>query len=167
MEWKQRLRAGVFNKDKSLATGVTLAFVAWTLMRLVDGVTAFNTLEYRIEDRPTTLNDGRAGFAYRVTLSNLAGDTTLKSLRASVSSSNGGITFSEDHKDFRCAVQPPAWGLVVECQAFDTSGFNFTAPPLVAGTYAAFEVKYTRAAGTTEEPVLRILPAEGQDFRLV
>ncbi len=166
MGWWQRFTAGVFSKDKSLATGVILGFMAWALMRLVDGVTDYNTLEYDVTHKSATLADGRAGFIYQVTFTNLAGDTTLKSMRASVSSNTAGIKFSVDPKDSRCVVQPPAWGRVVECEPF-ASGFNFTAPPLVAGTFAGIEVKYTRAAGNNEVPVLRILPAEGQDFRLV
>jgi hypothetical protein len=164
MRWWQKLGTGALSKEKSLATGVVLAFIAWTLTRLVDGITAYNTLEYDVTQKPSSLADGRAGYTYQVLFTNLAGETTLKSLRATVSGS-ADITFSDVASDHSCAVQPPAWGRV-ECEAFP-AGFKFTAPPLVAGTFAGMEVKYTRAAGSSDVPVLRILLAEGQDFRLV
>jgi hypothetical protein len=166
MGWWQRVRTGVFSKEKSLATGVILGFMAWALMRLVDGIAAYDTLEYHITHRPTPLADGRAGFVYRVKFTNLAGDTTVQSMRATVASMTPAITFSVDRRDSRCAMQPPAGGKVVECEALE-SGFNFTAPPLLAGTYAGLEVKYTRPSTSSEIPILRLVLAEGQNFRLV
>jgi hypothetical protein len=166
MGWWQRVRTGVFSKEKSLATGVILGFMAWALMRLVDGISSYDTIEYQITNGASTLSDGRSGFAYRVKFTNLAGDTTVQSMRATVASMTPDITFSVAPGDSRCAMQPPAGGKVVECEPL-ASGFNFTAPPLLAGTYAGLEVKYTRTAASSEIPILRIVLAEGQNFRLV
>jgi hypothetical protein len=166
MGWWQRVRTNASGKDKSLATGVALGFMAWTLMRLVDSISAYDTLEYDITNKPTTLADGRAGFAFQVKLTNLAGDTTVEGLKATVASSTADIDFSMHADDYRCPVQPPAGGKVVECTPH-VGGFNFSAPPLLAGTFAGLEVKYTRPATSSETPYLRIVLAEGQNFRLV
>jgi hypothetical protein len=166
MGWWQRVRTNASGRDKSLATGVALGFMAWTLMRLVDSISAYDTLEYEITNKRTTLADGRAGFVYQVKLTNLAGDKTVEGLKATVASRTSDIDFSMHADDHHCPVQPPAGGKVVEC-APHVGGFNFSAPPLLAGTFAGLEVKYTRPAASSEIPYLRIVLAEGQDFRLV
>jgi hypothetical protein len=61
MGWWRRFFNGLLSKDKSLATGLILGFMAWTLMRLVDGIASNGTIEYDIVNRPATLADGRAG----------------------------------------------------------------------------------------------------------
>ncbi len=38
MGWWRRFFNGLLSKDKSLATGLIRGFMAWTLMRLVDGI---------------------------------------------------------------------------------------------------------------------------------
>jgi hypothetical protein len=162
----QRITEGAFNKDKSLTTGIVLAFMAWSLMRIVDGINAYNTIEYDITQKAVKLADERDGYLYRVKLTNLAGDKTLKSLQVTVGSQNSDIEFSTDPRDSHCVVQPPAWGNALNCEP-KASGFNFVSPPVVAGTFVGFELKYLRKAGSSEEPVLRILPEVGQDFRLV
>lgn len=166
MGWWQRVRTNASSKDRSLATGVALGFMAWTLMRLVDSISAYDTIEYAITNKPTTLADGRAGFVYQVKLTNLAGDTTVEGMKATVASVTADIEFSMSAEDHRCPVQPPAGGKVVECEPH-VGGFNFYAPPLLAGTYAGLEVKYTRPAESSEIPYLRIVLSEGQNFRLV
>lgn len=166
MEWWRSLRANARSKDRSLATGVALAFMAWTLMRLIDSISAYDTIEYRTSNKATTLADGRAGFVYQVKLTNLAGDTTAEGLKATVAGGTPAIEFSKDSADWRCPVQPPAGGKVIECEPH-VGGFNFSAPPLLAGTYAGLEVKYTRSATSSDVPYLRIVLAEGQNFRLV
>ena len=140
-----------------------MAFVAWSLTRLVDGVTAYNTLEYDVSNKAKILADGKAGFALRVKFTNLSGDTPLRSLKALVSAPHSSLRFAGDIK---CAVQPPAWAGKVTCESF-ASGANFESPMLVAGTYSGFEVNYTRPPDSNWEPVLRIQPDESQNFRLV
>jgi hypothetical protein len=155
----------LLSKDKSLATGLILGFMAWTLMRLVDGIAANGTIEYDIANSPATLADGRAGQRVRVTLTNLSADTALTNLQASIAAPTGGIIFSADPKDRSCAFEPPGWGGQPTCDAF-ASGFNFVAPMIVAGTHVQFEVKYTRPEGSSALPVVRIRP-ETTKFRLV
>ena len=165
MGWWRRFFNGLLSRDKSLATGLILGFMAWTLMRLVDGITANGTIEYDIVNSPATLADGRAGHVVRVTLTNLSADTALTNLKASVAASTGDIVFSVDPRDRSCAFEPPGWGGQPTCDAF-ASGFDFLAPMIVAGTQVEFEVKYTRPPAVTALPILRIKP-ETTRFRLV
>ena len=75
MSWWRRFFNGLLSKDKSLATGLILGFMAWTLLRLVDNIAANGTIEYAIANSPATLADGRSGYLIRVTLTNLLGMT--------------------------------------------------------------------------------------------
>jgi hypothetical protein len=165
MGWWRRFFNGLLSKDKSLATGLILGFMAWTLMRLVDGITANGTIEYDISNSPATLADGRPGYLVRVTLTNLSADTALINLRASIAASTADIVFSVDPKDRSCAFEPPGWGGQPTCDAF-ASGFDFLAPMIVAGTQVEFEVKYTRPDSASALPIVRIKP-ETTKFRLV
>ena len=165
MSWWRRFFNGLLSKDKSLATGLILGFMAWTLLRLVDNIAANGTIEYAIANSPATLADGRSGYLIRVTLTNLSADTALTNLRASIAAPNPGIVFSDNPRDASCAFEPPGWGGAPTCEGV-ASGFDFLAPMIVAGTYAQFEIKYTRPAGATDLPVVRIKP-ETTKFRLV
>jgi len=165
MSWWRRFFIGLLSRDKSLATGLILGFMAWTLMRLVDGIAANGTIEYDIANSPAKLADGRDGHVVRVTLTNLSADTALTDLKASIAAPTADIVFSADPKDRSCAFEPPGWGGQPTCDAF-TSGFDFLAPMIVAGTHVQFEVKYTRAGNSTSLPVVRIKPATTK-FRLV
>lgn len=165
MSWMRRFFNGLLSKDKSLATGLILAFMAWTLMRLVDGIAANGTIEYDIDNSPATLADGRAGYVTRVTLTNLSADTALTDLRASIAAPTADLVFSVDPKDRSCAFEPPGWGGQPTCDAF-ASGFDFLAPMIVAGTHVKFEVKYTRPGTSTTEPIVRIKPSTTK-FRLI
>jgi hypothetical protein len=165
MGWWRRFFNGLLSKDKSLATGLILGFMAWTLMRLVDGIAANGTIEYDIANHPATLADGRSGYVVRVMLTNLSADTALTNLKASIAASTSDIVFSADPKDRSCAFEPPGWGGQPTCDAF-ASGFDFLAPMIVAGTHVQFEVKYTRPDGNSALPIVRIKP-ETTKFRLV
>jgi len=165
MSWWRRFFNGLLSKDKSLATGLILGFMAWTLMRLVDGITSNGTIEYDIAHSPTSLADGRDGYLIRVTLTNLSADTPLTNLKASIAAPTADIVFSVDPRDRSCAFEPPGWGGQPTCDAF-ASGFDFLAPMIVAGTHVQFQVKYTRPATSSTEPVVRIRP-EAAKFRLV
>ena len=165
MGWWRRFFNGLLSKDKSLATGLVLGFMVWTLMRLVDGIAANGTIEFDIVNDPATLADGRAGHVVRVTLTNLSADTALTNLRASIAAPTESVVFSADPRDRSCAFEPPGWGGQPTCNAF-TSGFDFVAPMIVAGTHVQFEVKYTRAEGSSALPIVRIRP-ETTKFRLV
>jgi len=165
MGWWRRFFNGLLSKDKSLATGLILGFMAWTLMRLVDGIASNGTIEYDIANTRATLADGRAGHLVRVTLTNLSADTALTNLKASIAAPTADIVFSVDPRDRSCAFEPPGWGGQPTCDAF-ASGFDFLAPMIVAGTHVQFEVKYTRPDGSAAQPIVRIKP-ETTKFRLV
>jgi len=165
MGWWRRFFNGLLSKDKSLATGLILGFMAWTLMRLVDGIAANGTIEYDIANKAATLADGRPGHVVRVTLTNLSADTALTNLRASIAAPTADVVFSTDPRDRSCAFEPPGWGGQPTCDAFD-SGFDFLAPMIVAGTHVQFEVKYTSPEGASAVPIVRIRP-ETTKFRLV
>ena len=104
MGWWRRFFNGLLSKDKSLATGLILGFMAWTLMRLVDGIAANGTIEYDIANNPATLADGRPGYVVRVTLTNLSADTALTNLKASIAAATADIVFSADPRDRSCAL---------------------------------------------------------------
>ena len=165
MSWWRRFFNGLLSRDKSLATGLILGFMAWTLMRLVDGIAANGTIEYDIANSPATLADGRDGYLIRVTLTNLSADTALTDLKASIAAPTADIVFSVDPRDRSCAFEPPGWGGQPTCDAF-ASGFDFLAPMIVAGTHVQFEVKYTRPGTLASLPIVRIKPATTK-FRLV
>jgi hypothetical protein len=167
LSWGQRFLAGFLSSsDKSLATGIVLALIAWSVTRLVDGVTTTGTLEYDTTISPTKLAEGQPGSLILVKLSNLSGDTLLTNLEATLSDPSGKIRFSTNPKDRGCAFEPPAWGENPTCDPHVT-GFAFTAPMLVPGTYATFGIKYTVAAGADVKPVLRIKPDGSTKVRLV
>jgi hypothetical protein len=166
LSWSHRLLAGLLSKDQSIATGIVLALIVWTLTRLVDGVTNAGTIEYNTEVKPATLADGRMGSVMVVTLSNLSRDTPLMNLQASISDPSGKVAFSTDARDRACAFEPPAWGENPTCDPYST-GFDFMAPMLVPGTQARFGIKYTIPSKERVEPVVRVKPDGKTTFRLI
>jgi hypothetical protein len=161
-----RFLAGVLSKDQSIATGIVLGLIVWTMTRLVDGVTGSGTIEYDTVVKAAMLADGRMGSAIVVTLSNLSRDTPLVNLQASVSDPSGKVSFSTDAGDRACAFEPPAWGENPTCDPYST-GFDFLAPMLVPGTRAQFGIKYTVPSGEQIVPVVRIKPDGTTKFRLI
>jgi hypothetical protein len=157
---------GMLSREKSLATGLVIGLFAWTLTRLVSGITESGTIEYATRVTRATLADGRAGSRIKVRLSNLSHNTAVTNLQASISDPTGKITFSDDVKDRACWFAPPAWGEEPDCKPY-TTGFRFSAPMLVPGTHASFAINYTQAEGDAVRPVVRIKPDGATKVRLV
>src|SRR5262245_18703686 len=158
--------AGFLAEKQSVGTGVILALIAWTLTRLVDGITGSGTIEYDVSFAPATLASGEPGDRIEVELSNLSKDISVTKLRAVISDPRGATTFGKASGDYECAYEPPAWASDGTCQP-DERGMTFEAPMLVPGTHARVAVKYTQVGGTTHRPIVRIRPGDGSNFQLV
>lgn len=157
--------AGLLGERHSIATGLLIALILWTLTRLVNEITGSGTLEYDVQISDTELADGSAGQKVEVTITNLSHDTVITNLQASISGSQQ-LTFSSNRTDRNCAFAPPAWGENPVCDGYAT-GLNFAAPMLVPGTHARFAIKYRRVAGSADKPIVRIKPDGASNVRLV
>jgi hypothetical protein len=160
-----RLRAALASDKQSVATGLVIGLIIWSLTRLVDTVTGSPTIEYDTQISPTVLADGSAGYKVDVTLTNLSHDTVIRNLRASVYGSKH-LRFSSNPDDRKCAYGLPVWIQEPTCEAFSI-GMNFSAQMLLPNTYVKFGVKYTRDAGSADEPLVRIGPEGESNLRLV
>jgi hypothetical protein len=161
-----RVISGLLSEQQSVATGLMMGLVIWTLTRLVDGVLGTGTIEYQISHSPTTLASGTPGTEIRVTLTNLSRSTSVNGLEVSIADPRGKTTFSNERPDWKCVFEPPAWAEGALCHGAG-DGMVFEAPMLVPGTYVVVGTKYTQAAGATEAPIVRIRPKDGADFRLL
>jgi hypothetical protein len=157
--------AGLLGERHSIATGLMIALVVWTLTRLVNEVTDSGTLEYDIDISDSVLADGSAGHKVEVTITNLSHDTVITNLQASISGSQD-LTFSGNRADRRCAFEPPAWGENPICDGY-TTGLTFAAPMLVPGTHAQFGIKYRIASESAAKPIVRIRPDGTSNVRLI
>ena len=153
-------------KQTSVATGLLLAAMAWTVTRLADAVDAYDTLEYQVTQSRDVLADGRKGFLVKVKLRNLSGGTTLESVRAQLSTHARGVEFSANPDDYLCAVEPPGWAGNPKCDP-QGIGFDFSIDNLTPGTYVGFQARYTRPDGANETPVLRVNLPANKNFRLL
>ncbi len=156
---------GFLSKDTSFATGIVFALMGWTLTRLVDGVTANNTIEYQITEEPATLADGSAGFNTHVVLTNLSADTAFTNLQAALTSPRNDIVFSTIKGDSTCAFESPGGLGFPVCHVYST-GYVFMAPMFLAGRKMEFSVKYHRPQGSESQPQLHLQP-DSTNFRLV
>lgn len=153
-------------KQTSVATGLLLAAMAWTVTRLADAVDAYDTLEYEVSQSRDVLADGRKGFLVEVKLTNLSGGTTLESVRAQLSTHAKGVEFSADPRDYLCAVEPPGWAGNPTCEPHGI-GFDFSIDNLTPGTFVGFQAHYVRPDGVNQLPVLRINLPSNKNFRLL
>src|SRR2546421_9787577 len=56
-----RLLAGLLGKDQSVATGLLIGIIIWTLTRLGDAVTRSGSIEYAVKYSRATIANGTAG----------------------------------------------------------------------------------------------------------
>lgn len=163
----KRFVAGLLSKDKSLAVTLLIGLIAWTLVRLIDGIAASGTIEYATTIRRATLHDGRDGQLIEVRLENLSRDTAMKNLRVSVSDPTGRLEFGVHPSDRACSFQAPAWGENPLCDAY-ANGLSFAAPMLIPGTSARLAIKYAhRGKDAGAAPVVRIGPDGSTKVRLI
>jgi hypothetical protein len=160
-----RLIAGLLSDKQSVATGLMIALMVWTLTRLVDGILSTGTIEYRTVYSSATLANGTAGNKIEVTLTNLSRDTTVNGLKVVVHDPYGKTTFSGDPRDVNCAFEPPAWADDAKCEG-STDGMSFETPMVVPGTFVRLAIKYTQS-GATHQPVVRIRPQPDSKLQLV
>jgi hypothetical protein len=161
-----RVMAGLLSEKQSIATGLLIGLIVWTMTRLVNGVTASGTIEYATVYSPTTLADGQSATKIDVTLTNLSRDTTVTHLQVSINDPYLKTTFSTDRRDSNCAFEPPAWAADATCEPHNV-GMTFEAPMLVPGTYVRVGIKYTQAPDATHRPIVRIQPDAESKCQLV
>jgi hypothetical protein len=158
--------AGLLSEKQSIATGLLIGLVLWTVTRLVDGITGSGTIEYDTVYTPTIRANGQPGTKIEVTLTNLSSDTTVTTLQVSINDPYLKTTFSTDRDDSNCAFEPPAWAADAICEPHNV-GMTFEAPMLVPGTYVRVGIKYTQASDATHAPIVRIRPDTATKFQLV
>jgi|SRR5262245_4930923 len=160
-----RLIAGLLSDKQSVATGLLIALVIWTLTRLVEGILSTGTIEYRTVYSPAQLAGGASGTKVEVTLTNLSRDTIVNGLKVVVNDPYGKTTFSDDPRDTSCAFEPPAWADDARCETHK-DGMSFETPMVIPGTFVRLAVKYTQS-DATHQPIVRIRPEPDSKLQLV
>jgi hypothetical protein len=161
-----RVIASLLSDKQSIATGLMIALIVWTVTRLVDGITNSGTIEYDTVYTDTTLANGQPAKRIEVTLTNLSSDTAVSKLRVAISDPYRKTIFSTERGDSSCAFEPPAWANDAICDSHDI-GMTFEAPMLVPGTSARIAMKYTQSNDATQRPIVRIRPEATGKFQLV
>lgn len=156
------LMRGFLSKDSSIAAGILLALVVWTLTRIVNDITDHATIEYDVTYAAISLPDGRAGGEMSVVLSNLSHDLALQNLAAAITDPAGKAEFIATSA--RCAFPMPTWANDAVCAAHQ-DGLSFEAPWLIPGNRLSFSIRYAGSVEPRDRPIVRIRPSSG-DSRL-
>jgi hypothetical protein len=141
-----------------------IALTAWTLTRLVDGVTSNNTIEYDTLYTPAKLASGEAVSKVEVTLTNLSSDETVTDLTAAVSDPRFATAFIEPPE---CHFDPPSWVDQGRCDLSPREGLLFNAPTLLSGSRARFAVRYRGSIEPSRRPIVRIKSGGSGKLRLI
>jgi len=160
-----RLIAGLLSDKQTIATGLLIGLIVWTLTRLVDGILATGTIEYQTVYSPAKLDNGMDGTKIEVTLTNLSRDTSVNGLKVVINDPSGKTTFSNNPRDTNCAFEPPAWADDAICEGHN-DGMIFEMPMLVPGTFVRLAIKYMQS-GAAHQPVVRIRPQPDSKLQLV
>ena len=163
--WMHRFIVGMLSKEKSLATGILLALIVWTLTRLVDVVTGSLTIEYAVRYAPAILATGHAGEEIKVTLTDLSNDAAVSNVQV-VIAGPPDMQFTDQQSDATCEFQAPSWGDSPTCDPHK-DGIAFTAPMLIPGKSVVIGTRYTLAPNSSSKPIVRIKPGDETKFRLV
>jgi hypothetical protein len=159
--------AGLLTDKQSIATGLLIGLMVWTVTRLVDGITSSGTIEYAVAYNDARLADGRPAKQAEVTLTNLSTETSVSNLQVVIHDPDNKTQFSAVRDDSNCIFEPPAWVEGSTCDPHNV-GMTFNAPMLVPGTYVRVGIKYTQSADAKHDPVVRIRPGDGTSkFQLV
>lgn len=163
----RRLVRGLLRKEQSVATGLLIGLIIWTVTRLVDGIAASGTIEYDTDFSATALNNGKPAWLMSVVLTNLSTDTPVTNLEVSIADPYLKTDFSTDRAESYCSYEPPAWvGNAAVCEPH-RDGMAFTAPMLVPGTSVRVSTMFTQAADATHRPIVRIKPDGSSKVQLV
>ena len=157
--------AGLLSDKQTIATGLLIGLIVWTLTRLVDGILATGTIEYQTVYSPAKLDNGMDGTKIEVTLTNLSRDTSVNGLKVVINDPSGKTTFSNNPRDTNCAFEPPAWADDAICEGHN-DGMIFEMPMLVPGTFVRLAIKYMQS-GAAHQPVVRIRPQPDSKLQLV
>jgi hypothetical protein len=153
------------SKEHSIATGMLIALAAWTLTRLVDGVTQGGTIEYAATYAQVATGDHRPGSKITLTLTNLSRDTTVTNLNVAIYDQQGLIKFDETEPG-ECAFGVPAWAEGARCKPRG-DGMVFMAPMLIPGTSVQVAMRYQGPITGPDRPIFRIKADADSQIRLV
>jgi hypothetical protein len=154
----RRLALGLLRKEQSVATGLLIGLMIWTVTRLVDGIATSGTIEYDTDISPAALKNGTPASLMNVVLTNLSTDTPVTNLQVSIADPYFKTDFSTDRAESYCSYEPPAWvGNDAVCEPH-RDGMTFTAPMLVPGTSVRVSTKFTQAGDAAHRPIVRIKP---------
>lgn len=163
----RRLALGLLRKEQSVATGLLIGLIIWTVTRLVDGIATSGTIEYDTDLSAAALKDGRAASLMNVVLTNLSTDTPVTNLEVLIADPYLKTVFSTDRAESYCSYEPPAWvGNDAVCDPHP-DGMTFTAPMLVPGTSVRVSTKFMQTADATHRPIVRIKPDGTSKVQLV
>jgi hypothetical protein len=147
-----QLRNGFLSKDASIAAGVLLALIIWSLNRLVDGVTGTAAIEYsQSVSTDKTVADGSRQM-FELAIANLSRDTAVQNLTVTVAAPNNNPEFVEGTA--RCIFPAPQWVDDSQCDGHNT-GVVFQAPWVLPGNQVVIRVDYT-GTNSDSKPVTRI-----------
>ncbi|TCW78851.1 hypothetical protein C5O80_31770 [Burkholderia sp. SRS-46] len=161
----RRFMSGLLSKDASVAAGIVLGLVVWTLTRIVNEVVDSPTVEYDVSYSAATVANGQAGARIMVALTNLSRDSTLQNLGVTIYDPSGKATFIPD--SIRCAFPPPLWAQDGVCLLLQ-SGLKFQAPWFTPDSQLHIAIDYVGSVEAGKRPIVRILPSRSSPgIRLV
>jgi hypothetical protein len=164
--WLGRVARGLREKDQSIATGLLIGLIIWTLTHLVDSVTSNGTIEYATAYTNATLKDGTHVYQIEVDVSNLSSDTPIPDLEVSIQNPGPDNQATFYPAETSCKFQPPSWVGSALCDSHDDGG-DLMVPLLVPGTSVSMAMKYLGSIEPAARPIVRIRPGTVSNFRLI
>jgi hypothetical protein len=166
LHWLGGFARGLREKDQSIATGLLIGLIIWTLTHLVDSVTSNGSIEYATAYTNATLEDGTHVYQIEVDVSNLSSDTPIPNLEVSIQNPGPDHQASFYPAETSCKFQPPSWVGAALCDSHDDGG-DLMVPLLVPGTSVSMAMKYLGSVAPSSRPIVRIRPGTVSNFRLI
>lgn len=159
---------GMRASDQSLATGLLIGLMVWTLTHLVDSVASNGTVEYAVGYYNDVLSGQPEQHVYRmdVTVSNLSRDTPISNLEVSIQNPHPDHQATFYPAETACTFDAPSWAGMALCDGHEDGG-DLQVPMLVPGTSVGFSMKYSGSIAPQTRPIVRIRPGAMSNFRLV
>jgi hypothetical protein len=157
---------GLREKDQSIASGLLIGLILWTLTHLVDSVTSNGSIEYAVAYSNSTLKDGTHVYQMEVEVTNLSSDTPVPNLEVSIQNPGADHQATFYPAETVCKFEPPSWVGSSLCDSHDDGG-DLIVPLLVPGTSVRMAMKYLGSISPTERPIVRIRPGTVSNFRLI
>jgi hypothetical protein len=157
---------GLREKDQSIASGLLIGLILWTLTHLVDSVTSNGSIEYAVAYSNSALKDGTHVYQMEVEVTNLSSDTPVPNLEVSIQNPGADHQAKFYPAETVCKFEPPSWVGSSLCDSHDDGG-DLIVPLLVPGTSVRMAMKYLGSISPTERPIVRIRPGTVSNFRLI